>query len=319
MAEAKGVLRVRMMSSLCLLLAALIVCALAGPAGAVTGPVKILGGREAQYLPYVNDTYLIWSQNSLQKPTRSNAFARPLGTTNQFRLNPRGTQGYTGGIEPGTNVAIYQQIGTTGSDLFLFDLDTRQRTKLPAPVNTVKWEWSPRISNSYILFERNAGTLTKLFLFDRISLTTTLLDAVDRSRVFLIGGDVGEQYASWTICGRVCSAFLYDISGATRTKLPAPIGRHQYAPSVDEINGNVYYVRSGEGCGNHAGIWRRSVDLLSPPVRMVSLPPGIDTGWTIALDQDVAHSRLDAWFEYWRCTPKQGDIYELRELDDLIP
>ena len=295
----------------------LVLTVLGQPAGAVTGPHKVLGGPEDHALPFVSDTHMTWTQDSVARPNRYNAFGSLLDGSERSRLNARGTRGFSGGIDPGTDVAIYQQVDGQRSNLFTIDLVTKVRTKLPTPVNSSNWEWAPRISNSYILFQRDSFGTTTLWLYDRGADTVTALHSVNADRLFMYTGAVGEQYASWTVCGQGCSAFVYDIVGSTKTKLPVPTGRHQYAPVVDEAHGNVYFVRSGDSCGENVGIWRRPVDLTGPAEEMVSLPDGIDTGWTLALDEDVANGRLDAWFQYWRCAGEHGDIFEVRELDTL--
>jgi hypothetical protein len=289
----------------------------AAPAGAAVVLDKVLGGPEAQFLPFANETHLIWTQNSEARPNHYNAFGGALDATGRFRLNDTGTNGFTGGIDPGTNVAIYQQTNDGRSNLFLFDLDTRVRTKLPAPVNSPRWEWAPRISTSYILFQRDENGRTNLYLYDRTAETLDQIHSVDPDRAFLYAGSVGESYASWTVCGQGCNAFVYEIAGNDKTKLPVPVGKHQYAPTVDEATGEVYFVRSGNACGANVGIWRRPVDLSALAERIISLPDGIDTGWTLALDVDTGNARLDAWFEYHRCRSRQGDLYEAQGLRAL--
>jgi hypothetical protein len=279
---------------------------------------KVIGGPEAQTLPFANDTYLTWTQNSEARPNRFNAFGGALDGSGRFRLNESGTTGFTGGIDPGTNVAIYQQIADGRSSLYTIDLDTKDRDKLPRPVNSRKWEWAPRISNAYILFQREENGRTNLYLYDRVADSLDLLHSVDSSAAFLFAGSVGEDFATWTVCARACNAFVYDIVPADKTKLPAPEGKHQYAPTVDEDTSTAYFVRSGNACGANVGIWRRPVDLSTGAEQVATLPPGIDTGWTLALDVDVANGRLDAWFEYFRCAGQQGDVYEAQGLRSLV-
>jgi hypothetical protein len=294
--------------------AVLLVAIVASPAAAATSLHKVLGGPEAQTLPFANDTYLIWTQNSTGRPNHYNAWGGPLDASSRFRLNATGTAGFTGGLDPDENVAIYQQVDDGRSTLFTIDLDTRLRTKLPSPVNSPSWEWAPRISNGYYLFQRDANGRTTLYLYDRTALTLTQLHSVDFDNVFMFSGMVGESYATWSVCGRACNAFVYDIAAHDKTKLPVPLGKHQYAPAVDEDTGTVYFVRSGDSCGSNVGIYRRPVDLSTTAQLVKALPAGIDTGWTLALEEDVANNRLDAWFEYYRCTPEQGDLFEAQEL-----
>jgi hypothetical protein len=306
------------MRRLVVICSAAVIAVVATPASAAT-LVKVESGPEAQFFPFVNATHLIWTHNSEQRPNRYNAFGRLLAGGDPFKLNEAGTNGYTGGIDPGTNVAIYQQTDGDRSSLWTIDLVTETRVKLDQPVNSRRWEWAPRISKAYILFQRDVQGTSTLYLYDRAGDTLLPpLHTIDYDRAFMIAGAVGEQYATWTVCAQQCNAFVYEIATDDKTKLPLPKGRNQYAPAVDEDRGNVYFVRSGNGCGLNVGIWRRAVDLSTPAEELVPLPDNIDTGWTFALDEDIANARVDGWFEYFRCRSQQGDVYETQGLDSLV-
>jgi hypothetical protein len=287
------------------------------PAGAVTGPVKILAGPEDQSSPSVNAAYLVWTQNSVAHPTRDHAYGRTpvLGATGRFRMDAPGTRGSAGGIDPLRNRAIYQQMTSSTSDLYWFNFDTRKRSKLPAPVNTAKWERDPRVSATYVLFARDTRSEVALFLWRRGAPTLRKIASYAFATSFVAPGGVGDRYATWTVCGPLnCSAHVYDADTDTTMEIPTLQDRPQYAPVVDESRSIVYFVRSHQGCGDTVGIWRRPLDLSAPGTRLVLLPAGIDTGWTLSLDDDVAHPRLDLWFARFRCGPRQGDLYELRDV-----
>jgi hypothetical protein len=292
-------------------------------APAVTGPVKILGGPEDQLHPSVNDTYLIWTQNSEANPNVDHAFGKVLGEDGRFRLDATGTRGAAGGIDPDSGRAIYQQMTDTESDLYWFDLEARDRTKVAAEgVNTDRWERDPRVSTAFLLFARDAGSATSVFLFDRAAATLTKLASYDITRFYVAPGAVGDRYATWTACGPfTCSAWWYDTqeTDPKPRKLPTVDGRPQYAPVIDEAGGSVYFVRSGQACGASVGVWRRTWPL-DPDVaaqRLLALPSGIDTGWTMSLDRDVTHERVDLWFSRYRCASQQGDVVELRDVETL--
>lgn len=289
------------------------------PGGAVTGPFRVLDGPEDQLLPTVNDAYLIWTQNSEAHPNRDHAYGKPLGSPGRFRLNAKGTRGFAGGLDPGENWAFYQQIDDGESDLFRIDLDTKVRRRLVAPMNSPKWERDPRVSDAFIFFARDAGGRTSLFLFDRTTKDLAKFASLDSTRYFVVPGAVGERYATWTVCGPfTCTAWIRDATDDVSRKILSVSGRPQYAPVVDEGGAMMYFVRSGRACGASVGIWRRPVDLSTAAERVVALPSGIDVGWTMSLDDDVANGRLDLWFSRFRCAPRQGDIYELGEID-VVP
>lgn len=290
-------------------------------AGGVTGPVKVVGGPEDQLHPSVDDTYLIWTQNSEARPNVDHAYGKVLGQDERFRLDATGTRGAAGGIDPDSGRAIYQQMSDTTSDLFWFDLDTKDRTKVAAEgVNTTKWERDPRVSAAFIFFARDAGSATSLFLYDRAGDTLDKIVGYDITRFFVAPGAVGDRYATWTVCGPfTCASWWYDTQEADPRprKLPTVDGRPQYAPVIDEGAGSVYFVRSGQACGASVGIWTRvwPLDPDVPAERLVALPSGIDTGWTMSLDHDAAHERVDLWFSRYRCASRQGDVFELRDVE----
>jgi hypothetical protein len=284
------------------------------PAGAVTGPHRVIAGPEDQLLASVNDTYLIWTESSVAFPNRYHAYGRVRGTSDVFRLDPAGTRGYAGGIDPDQDRAIYQQIDGRASDIYTINLVTRQRTKLQAPINTARWEWGPRISNAFYLFARDASLTTTLFLYDRAAQTMEKVVSLDITRYYLAPGAVGERYATWTVCGpRNCNAFIRDTSTDQTRRIPAPDGKARYAPVVHEAEGQVYFVRSGPTCGSTVRIMRLALaDLGAPPVGLLSLPAGIDVGVQMSLEQVGA--QVDLWFSRYRCDPQQGDIYRLRDV-----
>jgi len=293
---------------------ALVVLAGVRPAGAVVGPQQIMAGPEDQLLPSANDTYLIWSANSEAFPNRYHTYAKVRGTSGRFRLNPSGTRGYAGGLDPGQDRAVYQQIAGQSSDLFTINLETRVRVKLPALVNTDRWERSPRVSDAFYLFARDSAAATTLLLYDRAARSIESLASFDIERYSVTPGAVGERYATWTVCTVFnCNAFVRDTATDQTRKIPAPDGRARYAPVVHEGEGQVYFVRSGPACGVAVRIMRVPVaDLGATATVLAALPDGIDAG----LQQSVQEleARVDLWFSRYRCGPEQGDIYRLRDV-----
>jgi hypothetical protein len=293
---------------------ALVVLAGVAPAGAVVGPQQIMAGPEDQVLPSANDTYLIWSANSEAFPNRYHAYGKVRGTSGRFRLNPSGTRGYAGGLDPGQNRAVYQQIEGQSSDLYTINLETRVRAKLPALVNSAQWERGPRVSDAFYLFARDTADTTTLFLYDRVAQSIESLASWDIVRFFVTPGAVGEQYATWTVCTVFhCNAFVRNTATDLTRKIPAPDGKPRYAPVVHEREGQVYFVRSGPACGAAVRIMRVPVtDLGATPEVLAALPDGIDAGFQQSV-QDL-DTQVDLWFSRYRCGPEQADIYRLRDV-----
>jgi hypothetical protein len=285
-----------------------------GPADAVVGPQQIMAGPEDQLLPSANDTYLIWTANSEAFPNRYHAYAKVRGTSGRFRLNPSGTRGYAGGLDPGQNRAVYQQIDGQSSDLYTINLDTRVRVKLAALVDSGRWERSPRVSDAFYLFARDTADATTLLLYDRAAQSIESLATYEIARYSVTPGGVGEQYATWSVCTVFnCNAFVRNTATDQTRKIPAPDGRARYAPVVDEVEAQVYFVRSGHACGVAVRIMRVPLsDLGATPTLLAALPDGIDAGLQQSV-QDLG-TQVDLWFSRHRCGPRQADIYRLRDV-----
>jgi hypothetical protein len=284
------------------------------PTAAVEGPFQMLGGPEDQLLPFVNGSYVIWTQSSVPAPNRFHAYGRIRGTTDVFRLNAEGTRGYTGGIDPDQDQAIYQQSRSGSSDLFLFNLETRRRRRLSDVVNSVRWERDPRISDRFILFARDTAAKTTVWLWERGTSTVEQLAGYDFTRFHVAPGAVGERYATWSVCGPLtCNAWIHDTELGTTKRIPAPDGRARYAPVVDEVEDRVYFVRSGQACGANVRIMRVPVGTLgAAPISVFAFPAGIDVGFTLSLARPPG--QVDLWFSRFRCVPQQGDLFRLRDV-----
>jgi hypothetical protein len=274
----------------------------------------MFSGPEDQLLPFLNDTYLTWTQSSVAAPNRFHAYGKIRGTAGTFRLNPTGTRGYAGGIDPGQDRAIYQQTRSGSSDLFWFNLETRRRQRLSDVVNSVRWERDPRVSDRFVLFARDTAAKATVWLWERGTGTVEQLAGYDFTRFHVTPGAVGERYATWSVCGPLsCAAWIHDTLLGTTKRIPAPDGRPRYAPVVDELQGRLYFVRSGRARGANVRIMRVPVgNLGATPVSLVAFPAGIDVGFTLSLARPPG--QVDLWFSRFRCGPQQGDLYRLRDV-----
>jgi hypothetical protein len=294
-----------------------------GPgASAVDGPSVVVGGPEDQHHPWADAAHLIWTQASSTRPEVDHAYGKVRGEDGRFRLDAKGTRGAAGGIDPGGERAIYQQMTDRDSDLFWYAFGSGSRSRVRAPgVNTDRWERDPRVSAAFVLFARDAGSSTRLLLLDRATKTVERIASYDLTRFYVAPGSVGERYATWSTCGPfTCLAWWYDTQAADPAprKLPSVDGRPQYALTIDEAGGLAYVVRSGSACGSSVGIWRRPwpFDPGTSAERVVALPSGIDVGWTLAVDR--SHDpRVDLWFSRFRCGRQQGDVAVLRDVETL--
>jgi hypothetical protein len=294
-----------------------------GPAArAIEGPSVRIGGPEDQHHPSADAVHLIWTQASSSRPEIDHAYGKVRGEDGRFRLDAKGRRGAAGGIDPGGDRAIYQQMTDRDSDLFWYAFATGTRSRVRAPgVNTDRWERDPRVSGTFVFFARDVGSFTRLFLLDRATRTVERIASYDLTRVYVAPGSVGERYATWSTCGPfTCVAWWYDTQATEPAprKLPSVDGKPQYALTIDEAGGWAYVVRSGQACGSSVGIWRRpwpfDRDLLAE--RLIALPAGIDVGSTLAVDRSSA-PRVDLWLSRYRCGSQQGDVAVLRDVETI--
>ena len=110
---------------------------------------------------------------------------------------------------------------------------------------------------------------------------------------------------TWSSCGRkTCRAYLYDAMTDTKTTIPTRNDRPQYAATVDEAHGTVFFVRSGFGCGVQVIFFSLPVASLdSTPTKIAELPDGVDVDTTSLDGPDLLFSRI-------ACSKSSG-IYEL--------
>jgi hypothetical protein len=287
--------------------------------GSVT-PVPLIDGPEDQWQPFANDTWLAWTSNSLAHPNRWNAYIRPVTGGDKKRINAKGTAGFTGNFDPGTNVMIYEQGTSTDGSIYFYDADTGIRTKVPG-VNSRRWEWQPKVSNSFILFlrdRRQSGTwYTDVLLFDRASSATRTLGTWRSSGNVIRTGNVGERYATFFVATkRGYFPFLYDTETDTRTRIDGS-QPYEWAPVVDEANGTVYFAASGSNCGQNENVWRLPISLVGDATKIVDLPKGIDIGWVMSLAPDAV-SGLDLLFYRIKCGRHQGDVYAAQQVDSVV-
>ena len=247
-------------------------------ASAVVTPTKVYDPPKDQWEPFRNASYLVYQSNSKAHPRQYNAYARDLTNGTNQKLNARGTAGGPGGFDPGTNTVIFQEWANT-SAIRMFDLDTQTSVHVPGAINSPKWEWEPRISTAYITFFRNTKVngvrYADLLLYDRVSGDVTKLARLPSAN-FNTNDTVGEQYVTWSSCGRkTCRAYLYDALTAYQDHDPDA----QWPAAIRGNRGRG--ARNGVLRSFRVRLWRTG-DLLLAAGRKPGLDPNEDrraTGW----------------------------------------
>ena len=128
-------------------------------------------------------------------------------------------------------------------------------------------------------------------------------------RYFFLNDFLGEHYASWTVCAKTCIVRLYNIDTLSTTKVPSTSdNKPQYASTIDETSGVMFFVRSGCGCGVGVKVWSASLARLSAPTKIGSIRTGQDIANTMSLDAG------DLVFSKYSCSDGVG-IYSLPGAD----
>ena len=291
----------------------------AGSAAALIQPERAFGQTNTiEYMPFANELWLAWAQNSYTQPDWFNAYAESFDGDERVKINAPRTFGWPGNFEPGTNTIIYQQ-ASRNSQLYVHDLDTHDRSPVP-DVNTPGWEWSPRISSRFVLFDRDTVRdgvgYTTLWLYNRNTRTMRKLEEWRDANLYTPTGGVGDSYATYTVCSRrTCSGFVYSIADRTTRRIPTLNRRPVYAPIVDEVNGDLYFFRSGFGCGVNVALWRLPVDNLNvTPAKIGELDQGFDSySATTSLAASTAGSQ-DLYFDRAVCRTPRSDLWVFRDV-----
>lgn len=305
--------------SLLIVLALTIVLAGAQAALALIAPVKIFDPPGSQFAPYRNAAWLLYESNSKEHPSHSDALARPVAGGQPTKMNAKGTEGYPGGVDPGTNSVIYTEYTNRDSNIRLFNLDTMQRESTPRAMHTQAPEFDAHISASYMSFfkwQRVSGTSTwyaNLYLLRRSDHHLTKIASIKgpRKRQYFFNDYLGEHYATWTICvPATCTVRVYTIDSPGITELPSTSdNKPQYASTIDETAGVLFFVRSGFGCGVGVNIWSVPLaDLSAAPTKLGSIPKGQDVANSMSLDAG------DLLFAKYSCSGGSG-IYALPGAD----
>jgi hypothetical protein len=292
---------------------------------AASTPVPVKTSPRNELAPAAGDDWLAWSQSRQGRPRRFDVFAQQTSHA-AFKVNPKGTQGYAGGID-GT-MLVYQLIrGRFGerSDLRLFDLTTRRRRPIPAGINTSKWECCGTLSGGWMLFNRGEAYSRETQMVLLRNLATgeqRVLDVLRNRKGLVTAGQVNGNFVVWRRCDPYprCQVFRYDLATASATAMPVPAGKIPYAPAVSQY-GTVYYAQSNRGCGKSVELVKQPID--GGPGVIASLPQGRDTAVTFAHTlltkppRDLITTRI--YYDLVRCKSHKWDIYSVDDHQSIPP
>ena len=292
---------------------------------AASTPIAVKTTPRNEVGPSAGADWLSWSKSRGRKTSPFDLFAQHAADP-AFRVNPKGTQAYGGGID-GTRL-LYQLIRgrfATLSDLRLFDLQARKLTKLPAGINTKNWECCGTISGDWILFSRGRAYSTARQLVLLRNLVTgeqRVLDTLRNRNGLISAGQLNGNFAVWGRCNPYpqCTVFRYDLSTATATALPTIPDKVPYSPSVNP-QGTVYYLRSIRGCGKSVELVKQR--LVGLPEVVAALPQGRDGevtyAYTLPPDPSSPDVTTQVYFDTVVCRRQTWNIYRVDDVESVIP
>ena len=290
---------------------ALAIAALIGvnvPAVAEVTPVTVLATSDWEVGPAATADHLAWTvQGNVAR-----AYAQPTGGA-RFKVNAAKTEGIIGGIDGASLVYTQFSWNDDISDVYVYDLVAHTRTRLPRPVNTTKqWESAGSISGDWLLFDRwwYPSNDTAVFLFNMSTQELRKVHVVTARQRWTYADQVNGSYAVFSTYAETsppkCNVYLYDITAQTKTRVPNPHSRCQYAPSVDPT-GRVYFARSGFGCGKHVVLRERS--LTGAATTLYRFPDRRDLEQTYVLDN--GDGTTDVYFDRRGCSFADSDIAKI--------
>jgi hypothetical protein len=292
---------------------------------AASTPIPVKTTPRNEVGPSASGDWLSWSKSRERGTSAFDLFAQN-GAAPAFRVNPKNTQAYGGGID-GTRL-LYQLIRgrlASLSDLRLFDLQTRKLKKLPAGVNTKNWECCGTISGDWILFSRGRAYSTARQLVLLRNLVTgeqRVLDTLRNRNGLISAGQINGNFAVWGRCNPYpqCVIFRYDLSTATATALPTVPAKVPYSPSVNPY-GTVYYLRSTRGCGKSVELVKQGT--IGLPEVMTALPQGRDGevtyAYTVPPEPPSESVTTRVYYDTVICRRQSWNIYRVDDLERLPP
>ena len=302
---------------------ALLAAGLTAMAATAPAPVKI--GPRNEVGPAAGDGWFAWSKARGKHTSPFDLYAQQTGHK-AFKVNPRNTQAYAGGI--GGTTLVYQLIRgnlADRSDLRLYDLTSRRLQPMPAGINTAKWECCGTTAGGWLLFSRGQAYSRDRQLVLLRRLTTgeqRVLDQVKDRNGLASAGQLNGTFAVWTKCNPYphCQIYRYDLTTASTTPLPVPAGSVVYSPSVNEY-GTVYYGQSRKGCGKSVQLMKQPIE--GAPEVIATLPEGRD------LDVTYAHrlvtkppgelSTTRVYYDSVRCRSHSWNIYSVDDSQRIPP
>jgi hypothetical protein len=256
-----------------------------------------------------------WSNESGRGGKGLVAFAETNGGT-LTRINARRTEAFVGGFDQGTDRVVYQQVRRGDSDLFLFDIGSRERMAL-RELNDSHWQWNASIDTHrgtpWIVYGVNRfgspAARWRIYLYNGETGERTLLDETSNRCGCLFPGTIAYPWVTWAV-GEDATAWRYDIRTGERIPL-LPTDRDEYGVAVTP-DGTAYIAQGGDRCGAHAELYR--IDPDGTPFLIHEFGDGRE-GTNLSVDTTGPRDRL--YFDRRTCRTGTSDILRLRRAESV--
>jgi hypothetical protein len=302
--QREGPVRLRRRSTIAFALVALLLLVASGAQAGGLVPVPVETGPRAQFGGTGNAEYFAWTQDRAGANGYDVWVDPTVGA--KFQVNNSGT-GYSNAVDQAGSLLAWQSVKKNKSDVKLYDMTAMSNVALPPGVNTSKWECCSGLFGNTFTFIRTTKNAFKLYLVtdlttgDKINVTS-----IDRPKVDL--ASTPRIYGNWIVWTTSAAggwkAYRYDIMNDVIEKIPNPLDKLYYAASVD-LAGNVYLVRSGNGCAANVKLmkWTGS----SNPVVVYEFDDVTDVAHTSIFDDGLG---TVTWFvDFFDCSTFDADIY----------
>jgi hypothetical protein len=296
----------RRSTSVVALVASLILVASGAHAGAlVPDPVKT--GAKYQVQGTGNADYFAWTQYVANRKGWE-VWVEPTGGV-KFPVNLVG-DGYAGAVDQTGSMLAWQRVTNNHSDVKLFDMASLVDVPLPSGINTSRWECCSGVFGTMFTFVRITNSAFKLYLVTDLSTGAKIkFTTVDFPTVIYSWPRLYGNWIVWSTIngsGEKWRSYRYDIANDIILRIPNPLHKWNYAPSVD-VAGNVYFIRSGHSCGASVRFMKWDGDLADNPVVLYSFDPGIDAQTTSVFDEGLGTVKV--YVDFLDCSAGESDIY----------
>jgi hypothetical protein len=289
--------------SVIVLVTSFVVIASVAQAGTLV-PQPIKTGVRAQFGSTGNADYLAWTQDRAGAKGYD-VWVEPTAGA-KFQVNNSGW-GYSHAVDQTGALLTWTQVRHNTADVKLYDMSTMSKVALPQGINTNGWECCSGLFGNTFTFIRTTKNAFKLFLVtdlttgDKIKVTT-----INRPNVDLAQSP--DLYGNWVVWSTSAAsgdkAYRYDIANDVIEKIPNPLDKLYYDAAAD-LAGNVYLVRSGNGCGASVKLMKWTGT--GNPTVVYSFDNVTDVAQTSMFDDGLGTVTLFA--DFFDCSTYDADIY----------